>query len=130
MALFGFGDISFSKGLSGRRGPLASLEQSNYSVSTLRYPLDIGNADKGHYMIFYIKKQEASQASDENTPTSFVEAINSATKNSINSSNLYNNNYNLSVNVSGSDASPSDIANIVIQKIRTMDNRRVRGNRY
>ena len=86
MALFGFGDISFSKGLSGRRGPLASLEQSDYSVSTLRYPLDIGNADKGHYMIFYIKKQEASQASDENTPTSFVEAINSATKNSINSS--------------------------------------------
>ena len=86
MALFGFGDISFNKGLSGRRGPLASLEQSNYSVSTLRYPLDIGNADKGHYMIFYIKKQEASQASDENTPTSFVEAINSATKNSINSS--------------------------------------------
>jgi hypothetical protein len=51
-------------------------------------------------------------------------------QNSINSSNLYNNNYNLSVNVSGSDASPSDIANIVIQKIKTMDNRRVRGNRY
>jgi hypothetical protein len=28
------------------------------TTSTLRYPLDVGNYDKGHYMVFYIREQK------------------------------------------------------------------------
>jgi hypothetical protein len=82
MPLFGFGDIQFKKNES--RGPLQSLiEGNNYATTTLRYPLDIGNADKGHYMLLYIKKQEASKASGESTPTGFTDAAAAALKNPI-----------------------------------------------
>jgi hypothetical protein len=59
MALFGFSDISFNKGSgsSERKGPLAPLVQNEFKTTLLRYPLDIGNADKGHYMVFYIREQ-------------------------------------------------------------------------
>jgi hypothetical protein len=57
MALFGFSDISFNKGSSERKGPLAPLVQNEFQTTLLRYPLDIGNADKGHYMVFYIREQ-------------------------------------------------------------------------
>jgi hypothetical protein len=58
MALFGFGDIKFDKGSSSARGPLASLVNSDFERTTLRYPLDVGNYDKGHYVVFYIKQQK------------------------------------------------------------------------
>jgi hypothetical protein len=80
MPLFGFGDIQFK---SGSGGPLQSLVENKFTTSTLRYPLDIGNADKGHYMLLYIKKQEASKASSESTPTSFTDAASAALKNPI-----------------------------------------------
>jgi hypothetical protein len=57
MALFGFSDISFNKGSSERKGPLAPLVQNEFQTTLLRYPSDIGNADKGHYMVFYIREQ-------------------------------------------------------------------------
>ena len=58
MALFGFSDISFNKGSSERKGPLAPLlVGKEFETTLLRYPLDIGNADKGHYMVFYIREQ-------------------------------------------------------------------------
>ena len=57
MALFGFSDISFNKGTSDRKGPLAALVGNEFQTTLLRYPLDIGNADKGHYMVFYIREQ-------------------------------------------------------------------------
>lgn len=60
MPLFGFADISFSKGTSERKGPLAALVQNEFQTTLLRYPLDIGNADKGHYMVFYIRQQTAT----------------------------------------------------------------------
>ena len=44
MPLFGFGDIQFKKGSVS--GPLQALVDNKYKTSTLRYPLDIGNADK------------------------------------------------------------------------------------
>ena len=81
MPLFGFGDIQFKKGDS--RGPLQPLVDNKFATTTLRYPLDIGNADKGHYMVIYIKKQEASKASDESTPTGFTDAASAALKNPI-----------------------------------------------
>jgi hypothetical protein len=57
MALFGFSDISFNKGPATRKGPLASLVGSQFERTTLRYPLDIGNYDKGHYVVFYVREQ-------------------------------------------------------------------------
>ena len=57
MALFGFSDISFNK---NERGPLSSLYKNEFKVGTYRYPLDIGSADKGHYMMIYIRQQKDS----------------------------------------------------------------------
>jgi len=61
MALFGFGDISFNKGSTSRKGPLAPLVGSQFERTTLRYPLDVGNYDKGHYVVFYVREQNSSQ---------------------------------------------------------------------
>lgn len=60
MALFGFSDISFNKSSGNRIGPLSSLSGSQFETTTLRYPLDIGNTDKSHYVIFYIREQKES----------------------------------------------------------------------
>lgn len=57
MALFGFADIKFDKGPPTRRGPLGKLVGSEFQQTTLRYPLDIGNYDKAHYVVFYIREQ-------------------------------------------------------------------------
>lgn len=59
MALFGFSDISFDKGQT-RRGPLAKLVESQFERTTLRYPLDVGNYDKGHYVVFYVRQQKTT----------------------------------------------------------------------
>ena len=58
MALFGFGDISFDKSGPTRKGPLGSLVDNKFKTSTLRYPMDVGNYDKAHYMVFYIRQQK------------------------------------------------------------------------
>jgi hypothetical protein len=58
MAFFGFSDITFDKGTPARGGPLGDLVKSQFTTSTLRYPLDVGNYDKGHYMVFYIREQK------------------------------------------------------------------------
>ena len=60
MAFFGLSDISFNKGTGSTRGPLASLSGSEFEQTTLRYPLDIGNYDKSHYVVFYIRQQKNS----------------------------------------------------------------------
>jgi hypothetical protein len=60
MALFGFSDISFNKSSGNRIGPLSSLSGSQFETTTLRYPLDMGNTDKSHYVIFYIREQKES----------------------------------------------------------------------
>ncbi len=88
MPLFGFGDIKFNKGQNTVRGPLKPLVESKYATTTLRYPLDVGNADKGHYMVLYIKKQQGSKSDENLTETNFVAATNSALKSPV--SNLVN----------------------------------------
>ena len=67
MALFGFSDISFNKGPSGNgiKGPLASLSKGQFDTRSYRYPADLGSADKGHYMIIYIRQQESSSFQSE-----------------------------------------------------------------
>jgi hypothetical protein len=57
MPLFGFSDITFDKGTESRRGPLGKLVGSDFEQTTLRYPIDLGNYDKSHYVVFYIKQQ-------------------------------------------------------------------------
>lgn len=61
MSLFGLADIVFNKNSSSPSGPLAKLETSSFFGSTLRYPLDLGNYDKGHYVAFYIREQIKSK---------------------------------------------------------------------
>ena len=63
MAFFGFSDITFDKGTPARGGPLGDLVKSQFTTSTLRYPLDVGNYDKGHYMVFYIRQQDKTSFS-------------------------------------------------------------------
>lgn len=60
MSLFGFADIKFNKTNSPVNGPLRALEGSPYFTRTLRYPEDIGNYDKGHYIVFYVREQKLS----------------------------------------------------------------------
>ena len=69
MALFGFSDITFNKGPSGNgiKGPLASLSRGQFDTRSYRYPADLGSADKGHYMIIYIRQQETSSFKSESS---------------------------------------------------------------
>jgi hypothetical protein len=60
MSLFGFGNITFNKNndrTAKTQGPLKALEGSEFSLTTLRYPSDVGNYDKAHYMVFYVRQQ-------------------------------------------------------------------------
>jgi hypothetical protein len=57
MALFGFSDISFDTNVISKIGPLGKLVGGQFDKNTYRYPLDIGNADKGHYLMIYIRQQ-------------------------------------------------------------------------
>jgi hypothetical protein len=57
MSLFGFGNISFNKTPGRTQGPLRALEGSQFQSNTLRYPSDVGNFDKAHYMVFYVRQQ-------------------------------------------------------------------------
>lgn len=61
--------------------------------------------------------------------SSSSEAVKTSITN-ISPSTMYNNNYSVNVNVANTDASPNDIANIVVQKIRSINDRQVRGSRY
>lgn len=101
MAFFGLSDITIAKE-DNRRGPLAALFAGSTS-NTFRYPLDIGNYDKAHYMIINILRQkntqykglgveqnnvnrigEISQATPGIQSTSFSSKINGAIDNAIN----------------------------------------------
>jgi len=64
MALFKLTDITFKKDV---QGPLTKLENSfviGLDTNVLKYPVDLGGYDKGHYMIFYINEQVNTQYSD------------------------------------------------------------------
>lgn len=64
MGLFNLTDITFKKDSSIQSGPLAPLApqgDSRYAYDVFRYPIDIGNYDKGHYMIFHINEQIKTQ---------------------------------------------------------------------
>jgi len=62
MALFSFTDIRFGTAAT-RVGLNGSLAGSQYNTNLYRYPIDLGEADKGHYMIFHINEQNRTQFS-------------------------------------------------------------------
>ena len=103
MAFFGLSDISFNKGTGATRGPLASLSGSEFEQTTLRYPLDIGNYDKSHYVVFYIKQQNN---------TAFKRTPSSAGLSTTFAGGFYSDNYN-SMDVKAGGASISSLANQV-----------------
>ena len=58
MALFTLTDIRFN---SDRRRTSNQLLDNKYKVNTLRYPIDLGEVDKGHYMVLHINEQKRTQ---------------------------------------------------------------------
>lgn len=75
MPLFGLGDIRFDKNPYPIKGPLASLSESPFKTNTLKYPLDVGAPDKGHYMLIYVRKQKTSQVTDTPQEGATTQAI-------------------------------------------------------
>ena len=77
MSLFGFANIEFNKQASPTRGPLKALQGSEFAANTLRYPSDVGNYDKGHYMVFYVREQKdtafASRAGNFGDDSSIID---------------------------------------------------------
>jgi hypothetical protein len=59
MALFTLTDIKI-KGEKNIRGT-SNIIPPRYSYNTFRYPEDIGNLDKGHYMVIHINEQTRTQ---------------------------------------------------------------------
>lgn len=79
MALFGFSDITFSKATDNTRGPLAALNRSEFERTTLRYPIDLGNWDKSHYLVFYIREQQATQFKGSTVADNLIDETGSST---------------------------------------------------
>jgi len=61
MAIFSFTDINFNRGARNLTGPISSLFNTAYNYDILKYPIDIGNYDKGHYMVLHINTQNRTQ---------------------------------------------------------------------
>ena len=60
MAFFGLSDIKISP--EKNNGPLSELFTDKYGTSnTFRYPMDVGNYDKAHYMVIHIFQQKNTQ---------------------------------------------------------------------
>ena len=70
MAFFSLTDITFNTNSGARKGssgPLEKLDSSKYESNTFRYPSDLGNYDKGHYMVIHINEQRETQFKGELT---------------------------------------------------------------
>jgi hypothetical protein len=59
MAFFSLTDIKYVSGQD--RDSEFALNGNNFDAYNRRYPIDIGNTDKGHYMTFFIFTQERTQ---------------------------------------------------------------------
>lgn len=61
MALFSFADIRFGTATIPGFGANRDLLGGKYGYEIYRYPIDIGSADKGHYMVIHINEQKRTQ---------------------------------------------------------------------
>ena len=81
MSLFGFGNIVFDKSNGDRtKGPLAALEKNQFEKTRLRYPIDLGQTDKAHYLVIYIRKQDRSSLGTAVGANATTNALEDATK--------------------------------------------------
>ena len=81
MSLFGFGNIVFDKSNGDRtKGPLAALEKNKFEKTRLRYPIDLGQTDKAHYLVIYIRKQDRSSLGTAVGANATTNALEDATK--------------------------------------------------
>jgi hypothetical protein len=67
-------DTSQNSQRSGTPGSF-NLINNTYDYNTFRYPLDIGNYDKGHYMVIHINQQKKTQFGSEKHPSDKPTAI-------------------------------------------------------
>lgn len=61
MPLFSLTDITFSGSSRNRDTTTDQLSSTGYMYNIFRYPTDLGNYDKGHYIIFHINQQRLTQ---------------------------------------------------------------------
>ena len=61
MAFFNLTDIKINNTEKGIKQAASILPDSRYMSNVLRYPLDIGSLDKGHYMVIHINQQQKTQ---------------------------------------------------------------------
>lgn len=94
MSLFSFADIIFSPGRNARgTTDLLDGKESRYGYNILKYPSDLGSADKGHYMVIHINQQGgtskdfASQTVDGEAPTVYENRVRNNNQASVNLSN-------------------------------------------
>ena len=59
MSIFSVGDITFNNTSRVGVGPDGLLDDTSYNI--YKYPIDLGAADKGHYMIIHINGQRETQ---------------------------------------------------------------------
>jgi len=81
MGLFNFSDINFNVNNNVEGSPLGVLEKTPFEKNTYRYPLDIGNSDKGHYLVIYIRQQQKtsfSSGTETINESQFSEVLNQA----------------------------------------------------
>ena len=75
MALFSLTDINFNLGKNR-----TNLFKSNFDQDNLRYPSDLGDVGKGHYMVFYVNVQKRTQfknfTASSRTPSTILNRTN------------------------------------------------------
>ena len=68
MAFFSLTDIKYVPGQNRQ----FELNPDQFNIYNKRYPIDVGNTDKAHYMMFFINVQERTQVNgytfDDTTP--------------------------------------------------------------
>lgn len=75
MALFNLTGISLNKNKQERTGSAGPLVGGKYENNIYRYPLDVGNYDKGHYVVIHVNEQVHTQYRGDATgddPTVFA----------------------------------------------------------
>ena len=80
MPLFSLTDITFSGSSRNRDTTTSQLSGTAYKYNILRYPSDLGNYDKGHYILLHINEQKLTQVGNvnESVEKTSSEAINEA----------------------------------------------------
>lgn len=79
MPLFSLTDITFSGSSRSRDTTTSQLSGTAYKYNILRYPSDLGNYDKGHYILLHINEQKLTQVGTyESGEKTSSDAINEA----------------------------------------------------